>query len=169
VLLSVGLVGVVFCVLSITVLNHWQRVSAQSDEGLSREVRPVVAAMDENSLLITVVAASIREANPQISYIDLIDPSTRHQTVAEDVAAVNARVDESLRAGQNVYYLYSHAEADTDVPNNGQPYRPFFDSLSSRHRIDEVFQTSSLRIGKYPWIIYQIMPEACSAHFVDHK
>jgi hypothetical protein len=138
-------------------VHLWPQIAARSDEGLSRELRPIVSKLEDHSLLVTAVGRSLVGANPRITYYDLLDHSLSEGTGPESVTHVAVATNAALIEGRKVYYLYTHWEAGDDLEGDGrQGYQRYFDAVKQNSRVEEVFRSATLRANKYPWILYEV-------------
>jgi hypothetical protein len=159
--LVVGLLLIVMTVLSLVVVKDWPTASAESDEGMSRETRPVVANLPQDSLLVSAVTRGVRDSNSSVEYLDLIDYGLREGDSAASLARFTSKVEQAMSEGRAVYYLYSQWEAGYDFEGGSRGrYRSYFDAAQQRFSTAEVFQTSRSRLSQTPWILYELKSKA---------
>jgi len=124
-------------------VRAWPNIASHSDEAAFAELRPSVAAMPDDALLVGAWLRGVREANSRVTYLDLVDERIDHGNTPERIDAVAASLDAPLRDGRPVYYLYSRAEADQDTLGyGGEGFDAYFAAIASRFQLDVVQQTS---------------------------
>lgn len=89
---------------SVVFLGDWS-ANAQRTQGELRAYRPVLATYDSNTTLVTAMARGLRDANPKVEYIDLIDHYTAQSSTPSSTASLTASMADELARGRNVYYL----------------------------------------------------------------
>ena len=123
-------------------LVSWSRNAALSDEEGYRQLRPAIADLAPNSLLVSGGTRGVRDTNGRIEYIDLIDQSLAASNDQAHVEAIMARIASALKAGRPVYYLYTSVEGiNITFSTDGPGYQPYFDAASSRFALTDVFDT----------------------------
>ncbi|MEX0749836.1 MAG: glycosyltransferase family 39 protein [Dehalococcoidia bacterium] len=134
--------------------RHWGRNASSSDEAAFRELRPVVAGLPADSLLVGAVLRGVQGANEDITHLDLIDHSLATGNTPEKVDEITGIVETSLTAGQPVYYVYSRFEANgDDLGKGGTGYDAYFDAITREFEATVIYQTS---VEKFR--LYRIMP-----------
>ena len=137
------LLGVYFIAYDTVTLAHWPDSAARSDEAAYRQLRPVVAALPAGSLLISTGVRGVRDGDAHVEYLDLIDFSLSTGNTPQRVDEIMQRVDASLAQGRSVYYLYTRVEGVTGTfAASGPGYQAYFDAVSQRFHVDEVFASN---------------------------
>jgi len=130
--------------------RHWGRNAASSDEAAFQELRPFVAELPADSLLVGAVLRGVDDANNDIAQLDLIDYSLAEGNTPQNVAAIADMVGTSLAAGRPVYYLYSRFEANGDDLGRGDTgYDAYFDAIEGEYRAIVVYQTTLEKFRLY--------------------
>jgi hypothetical protein len=134
--------GVLFATADARMLMHWDVNAADSDEPAYRQLRPVIAALPEDSLVVSGGTRGVRDSNGRIEYLDLIDYSLATDNGPKRVDEIMRRIEGALGEGRPVYYLYSSVEGvNITFAASGPGYQPYFDATQQRFRTTEVFAT----------------------------
>lgn len=142
---------------SVAVIGGWRESAAQSDEGMFREVRPAVRAIEEDALLVSAMTQGLGANLGSFERIDLIEHYLAHGSDEAGVQSVVSAVQQALADDRNVYYLYSRYEAGDDFEGKGrQGFRNFFDGIAARYQVHQVFVTESRSFGTNPWLLYEV-------------
>jgi hypothetical protein len=115
-----AMVAVIFAVLVADRLANWPDHYGVSDESALRELRPVVAALDEDALIVTAMARGFDDHESE-RYIDLIDHRIDLADANSSVAELIGEIDRAIVEGRPAYYLYSRFEEDGDHVGLGEP------------------------------------------------
>ncbi len=137
------LTAALFGVGDSLIIYTWPHAAGQSDEGAFRTLRPIIASLPDNSLVVGAVDRGVRDSNARIQYLDLIDVSLPHGNTPDTVAAVLRDVEAARAANRPVYYIYSRFEARHDDLGNGGPgYDLYFDAITTARGTTQIASTS---------------------------
>lgn len=154
---SIFLLFTQFVVGAAILLSGWNDFAAESDEGLAREFRPVVARLDEDSVLVSAVTRAFESTAPAITYVDLIDHQRILGTDDASIEILTSTVGRHLEGGSEVYYLYTHWEAGDDFLGGGkQAFRRFSEGLERNFALSPIMRSSVDRLDRHPWILYSV-------------
>jgi hypothetical protein len=155
--MSLALLALMFGINAALVPSGWHDNATESDAGLAGEMRPVVERLGSDAVLVSSVTRALADVKPQPEFFDLFDRSLAYQDRLEG-ATVNAQaMREALDAGRDVYYLYSHMEADdTRIGGVFDGHDVYFDVVSREFSLTEVYRTEALRNGRTPWVLYRV-------------
>ena len=150
-----------FCLLlglgSAFMVVEWDDQAAQSDAGLAAEMKPVLRELPREALMISAVTRAFSEDDFSIEYADLFDQAVEFKDKQAGVSDLGERTRSALAAGRQVYYLYSHMEADNRIFGGvWDSFRAYFDGLDEDFEMTEVHRTQHRRGGKEPWVLFQV-------------
>ncbi len=132
--------GVFFASVDGLMLHQWPDLSRESDEAGTRELRPIVAALPDGSMLVSTAVRGVRESNARIDYFDLIDYSIPRDNGPANVDAALDGMQRELDGGHRVYYLHSRVEYSGDTfARSGPGYEVYFDALQRRFDVTAVY------------------------------
>jgi hypothetical protein len=154
VILPVLLLGVYYGATDVATVVNWPERAARSDEAAYRQLRPTIAWLPPNSLLVSGGTRGVSDSNNHIEYLDLIDYSLATDNGPVRVDGAMGRIQSALDAGRPVYYLYTSVEGiNITFAVSGPGYQPYFDAAEERFRLD-VVQTTSVKF----FTLYKIEP-----------
>lgn len=131
-------------------LQGWPDRSARGTETTYRELRPSVRQLADASLVISTHTRGVRDSNPRLRYLDLIDQSIPDGNNEANVTAVLAAIRDAQRDGRGVYYLYSDFEEDDrrfGLPGPG--YDVYFSAVTNTFETTELFRASDEKFRIY--------------------
>lgn len=155
--MTLALLGLLFGVNAVLVPSGWHDRATESDAGLAEEVRPVVEGLGSDAVVVSSVTRALAEVKPHPEFFDLFDRSLANKDRQEGATANARAMREALDAGRDVYYLYSHMEAD-DARIGGvfEDHDVYFEVVSREFSLTEVYRTEALRNGRTPWVLYRV-------------
>jgi hypothetical protein len=155
--MTLALLTLMFGVNAALVPSGWHRNATESDAGLAREIRPVVESLGSDAVLVSSVTRALEDATPHPRFFDLFDRSLAYKDRLQG-AAVNAQaMRDALDAGRDVYYLYSHMEADdTSIGGVFEDHHLYFEAVDREFTLTVVYRTDALRNGNSPWVLYRV-------------
>jgi len=134
------LLGVTFATTDVLIIRNWPAAAARSDEAAYRQLRPVIAALPADSLVVSGGTRGVRDSNGRIEYLDLIDYSLATNNGPQRVDEIMRRIQVALGQGRPVYYLYTSVEGvNITFAASGPGYQPYFDATQQRFRTTQVF------------------------------
>jgi hypothetical protein len=154
---SVAFMTLLFATASGLTVSNWDTTAAESDAGLSGELKPVMRELPAGTLVVTSVSRAFVQEDYPLEYIDLFDQSVAYLDRDEGVAATVAAVQSKLANGDQVYYLFSHM--DTDRRNIGGIWNHFgryYQGVDAEFEMTGVFRPRHERDGNEPWILYKV-------------
>lgn len=136
-------------------LNGWPARASVGDEAIYRELRPRLAELPDGSLVITAHSRGVRDSDPRLHYLDLIDQSLPSGINGKNVEAMLESIRQAQSEGRDVYYLYSDFEADKlSIGLPGPTYDTYFDAVARDFELTDIFRAKSVpkfrlyRVGK---------------------
>jgi hypothetical protein len=143
---------------SLIILDDWPTITARSDEGALRQLRPTIGGLDGRSLVVSTAALGLRNANPGIEHADLIDYHIRLGTGNAGQAALVDVVAKALDEGRPVYYLYTRWEDGIDYEGDGRSgFVRYWQALSSRFEVTPILQSPPTADPNVrPWKLYRV-------------
>jgi hypothetical protein len=151
--------GALLVVPTALLLSHWPEVAAQSDEGVFQELRPVVAGYQPGAMLLSTMTRGLRDTNPRLEYVDLIDrwyADDLNPGIGSGTAALTAQVEAAIAARRPVYYVYSRMEAGSDFSGGHDGFGLYYDTLRRRFDMTEVYRTERTNLDKHAWVVYSL-------------
>ena len=136
------LLGAYFAASDTLMIVNWPSNAARSDEAAYRQLRPVIASLPADALVVSGGTRGIRDSNRRIEYLDVIDYSLTTDNGPQRVDEVMQRIQHALDQGRPVYYLYTSVEGiNLTFTASGPGYQPYFDATEQHFRITEAFAT----------------------------
>jgi hypothetical protein len=156
-LAATALIGLVFASGSVNLLSQWSTIAAESNEGMLRELRPVVEGVEPGSLLVSAATRGFKDTKQPLSHLDLIDHSFSNGSDARSVNSLVVMLEEAMTNGAPVYYLDTHRDgseltADGDLFNLRSLDSGIWDNFS----LTQVFRTKDLGESNHPWTLYRL-------------
>ncbi len=140
---AVLVLGAYYVAVDGVMIADWPHKAARSDEAGYRQLRPSIAALPSDTLLVSGGTRGVRDSNDRIEYLDLIDYSLTTDNGPRRVDEIMQRVQRALDGGRPVYYLYTSVEGiDITFAQWGPGYQPYFDAASQRFHLTAVRETS---------------------------
>jgi hypothetical protein len=137
------LAGAYFVATDVQTLAKWPATAAKSDEAAYRQLRPVIAALPDDALVVSGGTRGVRDSNSRIEYLDLIDYSLTSDNGPQRVEQIMQRIQRELDGGRPVYYMYTSVEGiNITFTASGPGYQPYFDAAEQRFRMTETFATN---------------------------
>jgi hypothetical protein len=125
------------------IVRNWEDMSSRSNEAAFTELRPQLAELPDDSLVVGAVLRGLRASNARVEYLDLIDHSLSTGNTPERIDEVVAQVAETLDEGRDVYYVYSAFESDEDsLGKGGTGYDAYFEAISDTFDVSVVYQAT---------------------------
>jgi hypothetical protein len=153
---AAGVILFFYLASSATIVANWPAIAAASDEGLLREVRPVIGALEGRPLIVTAVARGLEETDA--GYFDLLGHSLAYGNAGRPDLVVAAAAS-ALQSGRPAYYLHTHWEDGKDLVGDGsQRYAAYFDAVANEFQVTEAWRSEGLRAKKYSWVLYELAP-----------
>jgi hypothetical protein len=124
-------------------LADWRVDAGCSDESALRELRPAVAALDGDPLIVTAMARGFVFEDDDGRYLDLVDRRIAMDSAEASTGEVVADVARALDAGRPVYYVYGRLEDERDdLGLAGPGVDIYFAAIEGRFAVSEVFRAS---------------------------
>jgi hypothetical protein len=154
---ALAVLALLTVVPSLLLLSGWDRIAARSEAGMLQDLRPFMARMDDGAMVITVLARGLREANPHLAYVDLIDFNLDHGNGAEAKAALAAKVSQRLAAGDDVFYLYTHWEDGQDFEGDGRRgFIAYYEAVRDNFNLQLIERQEISDWRPHPWTLYRV-------------
>jgi len=132
-----------FAAADTVMLVQWPSNASLSDEAGYRQLRPVIAALPADALIVSGGTRGVRDSNRAIEYLDLIDYSLSTDNGPQRVDEIMQRIQGALDQRRPVYYLYTSVEGiNISFTATGAGYQPYFDATQQRFRLTEAFATN---------------------------
>jgi len=148
------LLAAVYVLIVGQMLRGWGDDVGLSDESALEELRPVVAAVDDDALVVTAIARGFHSPGDNREYFDLIDHRIDMRDRTSSVAAVISTIDRALMEGRSVYYVYSRFEEDGENAGlGGAGIDIYFSGVEDTYAIRELF-----RAQQPEYRVYRVMP-----------
>jgi hypothetical protein len=146
---------------SAAIIGDWSSVAANSDEGLFREIKPQLAQIEDESLLVSNMALGLDDLGDRVVQVDLFKQWHQEGTDPASVGAIVDKVAGALANGRHVYYLYTRLE-DEDVLDGGRQlqFRKFYEGIEDRFALREVYRTTNYSLGRGSWVLYEVSDSA---------
>jgi hypothetical protein len=155
--MTLALLTLMFGVNAALVPSGWHQNATESDAGLAREIRPVVEGLGSDAVLVSSVTRALQDATPHPEFFDLFDRSLAYKDRLAGATANAEAMRDALESGRDVYYLYSHMEADdTSIGGVFEDHHLYFEAVSREFTVTEVYRTEALRNGTSPWVLYRV-------------
>jgi MFS family permease len=149
-------IALAFAVVSVSIVSQWSKTAAESDEGLFRELRPVVDGLEPGSLLVSATTRGFQGSTSKLSYVDLIDHSLTNRGGARRVDSLVAKLEAAMANGAPVYYLYTHLDGSGFV--DGEDSNSLDSGIRDSFSLTVIFETQGLRLGRNRWTLYRLQP-----------
>jgi hypothetical protein len=140
-------------------LANWDRIAARSGEGMFSDMRPYVARLDGGTMLVSAVNRAVRESNPQLTYVDLIDFNLDHGNGDAAKATLAAQVAQHIASGREVYYLYTHWEDGLDFEGDGRRgFIAYYEAVRDNFDLKLIERGERSDWRPHQWTLYRVMP-----------
>jgi hypothetical protein len=143
---------------SLVFLGNWS-ASAQGVQGELRSYRPILAGYDSNTTLVTAMSRGLRDANPDVRYVDLIDHFVANGSDPASTTALVSSLRDELTRGRSVLYLRTEWEEGVDFQGGGKDgFMRFFDAVDGAFELTPVLTVPKSDPNGYDWTLYQVKP-----------
>jgi hypothetical protein len=156
---SLSVVLAITVILAAYYIHTWPEAARRSDEGLLREMRPILASSGREFLLVSAVTRGFTELEA-VEFVDLVSFSVSHGDRDLAVQNVVQATSTALEHGHDVFYLYTQFEAGHDFQGDGRDrYDLYFLGVSESFAVTEVYRTETHHSGRDPWLLFKVEPK----------
>lgn len=145
-----AILAIGYLAADVQLLAGWHEQAGRSNEAAFRLLRPRIAELPADTVLVSTATRGVRDSNERIQYFDLIDYSIDRGSTREAVDAGVASIANDVRAGRPVYYLHTGLDADDDnLGRAGLSFGAYYEGLDAAFDMELVLDTSIKDIRLY--------------------